>query len=315
MCACSRRCRPHRRAGRGAAAADGDSGRAQGHQPLGVRSADRARYPGRVRPSASARRRKASSSSDGEILSLRCEFRFFPGVRGICACKSADCGRGSITGRVARGGKTIHIADVLADPEYDASGYQQLGGYRTSLGVPLLSKGMPVGVFVLTRTEVKPFTDKQIELVETFADQAVIAIENVAPVKGQARPRSARRCSSRRRLQTCSRSSAGPRSTCRRSSIRWSKSAVHGLRSRKGRHLPASWGTVPHGCKPWLLSDDSENYARAHPVTVDTGTATGRAVLSVKTVHVADVLGGPRLQGARPPTAVAAIEPFSAFHS
>jgi signal transduction histidine kinase/DNA-binding response OmpR family regulator len=88
-------------------------------------------------------------------------------------------GRGSVTGRVALDGGPIHIADVLADPEYNAAGYQQAFGFRTILGVPLLREGMTIGVLVLTRVKVSPFTDKQIELAETFADQAVIAIENV----------------------------------------------------------------------------------------------------------------------------------------
>jgi hypothetical protein len=83
-----------------------------------------------------------------------------------------------MTGRVALEGRAIQIPDVLADPEYRATEYQQIFGYRTNLGVPLLRDGSTIGIFSLTRREVKPFTEEQIELVATFADQAVIAIEN-----------------------------------------------------------------------------------------------------------------------------------------
>ena len=87
--------------------------------------------------------------------------------------------RGSSFGRALLEGRVVHIPDVLADSEYTYLEGQRLGDYRTVLTVPMLREGVPIGVLSLTRSEVRPFTDKQIELATTFADQAAIAIENV----------------------------------------------------------------------------------------------------------------------------------------
>src|SRR5262249_46349724 len=87
--------------------------------------------------------------------------------------------RGSVIGRAVLEAKIIHIPDVLTDPEFTLLDAQKRGEFRTALGVPLMREGTPIGAFFLSRPKVQPFTEQEINLVTTFADQAVIAIENV----------------------------------------------------------------------------------------------------------------------------------------
>jgi signal transduction histidine kinase len=94
------------------------------------------------------------------------------------ASTTLGAGRDSLVGRILQEGKAVQIPDVLADPEYALLEQQRRTGYRTLLGVPLLREGLPIGAVILMRRTVQPFSEKQIELATTFADQAVIAIEN-----------------------------------------------------------------------------------------------------------------------------------------
>jgi two-component system, NtrC family, sensor kinase len=88
-------------------------------------------------------------------------------------------GRGTVLGRAVTEGRPVQVDDVTTDPEYTMTEGRKLGGFRTVLGVPLMREGNSIGVVMLTRNTVRPFSDKQIELASTFADQAAIAIENV----------------------------------------------------------------------------------------------------------------------------------------
>jgi two-component system, NtrC family, sensor kinase len=92
--------------------------------------------------------------------------------------REVPANRGSVTGRAALEARVLQVSDVLADPDYTWSGAQEIGGYRSALGAPLLHKGDVVGVIFVAKKVPQPFTAKQIELVTTFADQALIAIEN-----------------------------------------------------------------------------------------------------------------------------------------
>ena len=117
---------------------------------------------------------------EGTGYRLAASFGFAPEFVGYIAQHLIEPGRNTLVGRTALEGRTVHIPDVRTDPEYTwLEAIERSGGVRTILGVPLMREGVPIGVFNLARTTVRPFADKQIELVSTFADQAVIAIENV----------------------------------------------------------------------------------------------------------------------------------------
>ncbi len=114
----------------------------------------------------------------GAIFDHVATYGYDPAFQEFLQRNPISAGRGTVTGRAVLEGKTVHIPDVLNDPEYSTA-FQSVGGYRTVLGVPLVREGVAIGVLVLARSAPRPFTTQQIELVETFADQAAIAIENV----------------------------------------------------------------------------------------------------------------------------------------
>src|SRR5712692_10348370 len=115
---------------------------------------------------------------DGEVFRFLAEYGTSPEFSEYWRRNVIRPGRGSAIGRAALEHRTIHLVDVLAAPEFTMHEAQRVNNYRSVLGVPMLREDELVGVFFMWRTEVRAFTDKQIDLVATFADQAVIAIEN-----------------------------------------------------------------------------------------------------------------------------------------
>jgi signal transduction histidine kinase len=121
----------------------------------------------------------AIARQEGSTYRQAASHGFPPDFRQYMEKTRLEVGRGTLVARVVLEGKVVHIPDVQADPEYGLVDAARRFNFRTMLGVPLLREGTPIGVLVLERPEVRPFTEKQIELAATFADQAVIAIENV----------------------------------------------------------------------------------------------------------------------------------------
>ena len=202
---------------------------------------------------------------------------------------------GTAVGRTLVEGKVVHITDVLADPEYTYFGGQKLGGFRTLLGVPLLREGAPIGVLVVQRKTVRPFTDKQIELVTTFADQAVIAIENVRLFdEVQARTRE---LSTALDQQTATSEVLGVIS----GSQGELDPVFHAMLANATRLCEAKFGDLylmegdafricaQHGAPPAYVEERQRNpVMRAGP-----GTGVARAAQTRQAVHIADVRAEP----------------------
>ncbi|MFY9952565.1 GAF domain-containing protein, partial [Bradyrhizobium sp.] len=207
--------------------------------------------------------------------------------------------RATMTGRTLLDGRVTHVPDVHADPDYTFSEAQRLSGDpRTFLGVPLLREGKPVGALVLLRRNVRPFTDKQIELATTFADQAVIAIENVRLFdEVQARTEDLReslqfQTATSEVLKVISRSPDAlqpvldvivetSRELC-------NSDASTIFLVRDGRfHATAVAGTVPSHLE----------YIRANPQPIDQpGSALARMARERRTIHVPNVADDPELR-------------------
>jgi len=224
------------------------------------------------------------------------------------ASHPAAIDRGTVSGRVLLERKIVHVVDVLADAEYTFERERVGGQFRTLLGVPLLREGSPIGVIALGRNSVRPFTDKQIELVTTFADQAVIAIENVRLFEAEQQR-------TRELTESLEQQTATSEVLQVINSSPGDLEPVFGTMLTKAvRICDARFGNIFRwdGDALHLLATHNvpiafDDVRRRLPLRPSPGTPIGRMVATKTVVHVTD-LAGEKSYIERAPSVVAAVE-------
>jgi GAF domain-containing protein/HAMP domain-containing protein len=248
---------------------------------------------------------------DGKQFSWGADYGFSPEYKSFMQRELPQLkpGRGTLSGRVALERATVHIPDFHADPEVTLLDAARIGQIRTMLGVPLLRNGALIGVLGLVRNTVRPFIEAEIELVNTFADQAVIAIENVRLFEDvQKRTEELgesleQQTATSEVLKIISRSTFDLKSvldTLVESAARLCEADMAAIRRPKGSSF---LHVASHGAPA-----EYEEYMQEHPIEPGRGTVSGRVLLEGKPIHIPDVQADPEY-------AMADISRRTGFHS